>query len=310
MASKKVIISCAITGAIHTPSMSPHLPITPAEIAQSAIEAAQAGAAILHLHARDPLTGRPASDPELFKQFLPIIRDNTDAVLNLTTGGGLTMTVEERLAAPLRFKPEMCSLNMGSMNFAIFPLAERPTEWKHDWEQPYLRGTKNFIFRNTFKDIERIIELLGNGHGTRFEHECYDVGHLYNLAHFVDLKLIEPPFLIQTIFGILGGIGADWENLAFMKRTADRLFGDAYEWSVLAAGRHQMPFATESAMRGGHVRVGLEDSLFIEKGKLSTSNAEQVRKIRGIIESLGQEIASPEDARRMLGLKGVGHVGF
>jgi len=284
--------------------MSPHLPITPAQIANSAIEAAKAGAAILHLHARDPMTGKPASDPELFKQFLPVIRANTDAVLNLTTGGGLTMTVEERLAAPLQFKPEMCSLNMGSMNFAIFPLAERPTDWKHDWEQPYLRGTKNFIFRNTFEDVERIIGLLGKNHGTRFEHECYDVGHLYNLAHFVDRKLIEPPFLVQTIFGILGGIGADWENLAFMKRTADRLFGDAYEWSVLAAGRHQMPFATESAMRGGHVRVGLEDSLFIEKGKLSISNAEQVSKMRQIIESIGLSVASPAEARAMLRLKG------
>lgn len=304
MATKKVIISCAVTGAIHTPSMSPHLPITPAQIANSAIEAAKAGAAILHLHARDPMTGKPASDPELFKQFLPVIRANTDAVLNLTTGGGLTMTVEERLAAPLQFKPEMCSLNMGSMNFAIFPLAERPTDWKHDWEQPYLRGTKNFIFRNTFEDVERIIGLLGKNHGTRFEHECYDVGHLYNLAHFVDRKLIEPPFLVQTIFGILGGIGADWENLAFMKRTADRLFGDAYEWSVLAAGRHQMPFATESAMRGGHVRVGLEDSLFIEKGKLSISNAEQVSKMRQIIESIGLSVASPAEARAMLRLKG------
>ena len=310
MAAKKIIISCAITGAIHTPSMSPYLPVTPAEIAQSAIEAAQAGAAILHLHARDPKTGRPASDPDVFNQFLPVIRDNTNAVINLTTGGGLTMTVEERLAAPLQFKPEMCSLNMGSMNFAIFPLAERPIQWKHDWEQPYLRSTKDFIFRNTFEDIERIIELLGKGHGTRFEHECYDVGHLYNLAHFVDRKLIEPPFLVQTIFGIMGGIGADWENLAFMKRTADRLFGDAYEWSVLAAGRYQMPFSTEAAMRGGHVRVGLEDSLYIERGKLSISNAEQVTKIKSIIESLGQEVASPDEARAILNLKGADRVGF
>lgn len=302
--AKKVIISCAITGAIHTPSMSPHLPVTPAQIAQSAIEAAEAGAAILHLHARDPVTGRPASDPGLYAQFLPVIHAATDAVMNLTTGGGLTMTVEERLEGPLRFKPEMCSLNMGSMNFAIFPLADRLIDWKHDWEQPYLRGTKDFIFRNTFGDIERIINLLGRDHGTRFEHECYDVGHLYNLAHFVDRKLIEPPFLIQTIFGILGGISADWENLAFMKATADRLFGDAAEWSVLAAGRSQMPFATQAAMRGGHVRVGLEDSLFIERGKLSTSNSEQVRKIRTIVEDLGLQIATPTEARAMLALKG------
>lgn len=302
--AKKVIISCAITGAIHTPSMSPHLPVTPAQIAQSAIEAAEAGAAILHLHARDPVTGRPASDPGLYAQFLPVIHAATDAVMNLTTGGGLTMTVEERLEGSLRFKPEMCSLNMGSMNFAIFPLADRLIDWKHDWEQPYLRGTKDFIFRNTFGDIERIINLLGRDHGTRFEHECYDVGHLYNLAHFVDRKLIEPPFLIQTIFGILGGISADWENLAFMKATADRLFGDAAEWSVLAAGRSQMPFATQAAMRGGHVRVGLEDSLFIERGKLSTSNSEQVRKIRTIVEDLGLQIATPTEARAMLALKG------
>ena len=308
MAAKKVIISCAITGAIHTPSMSPHLPVSPAEIAQSAIEAAQAGAAILHLHARDPATGRPASDPDLFAEFLPVIHEATDAVLNLTTGGGLTMTVEERLAAPLRFKPEMCSLNMGSMNFAIFPLADRPTQWKHEWEQSYLRSTKDFIFRNTFADIERIIELLGKGHGTRFEHECYDIGHLYNLAHFVDRNLIEPPFLVQTIFGILGGIGAEWENLAFMKQTADRLFGTDYEWSVLAAGRSQIPFATQAAMRGGHVRVGLEDSLFIERGKLSSSNAEQVKKIRQILESLGMTVATPKDARKSLNLKG--HIGF
>lgn len=302
--AKKVIISCAITGAIHTPSMSPHLPVTPAEIAQSAIEAAEAGAAILHLHARDPVSGRPASDSSLYAEFLPVINAATDAVMNLTTGGGLTMTVEERLEGPLRFKPEMCSLNMGSMNFAIFPLAERPTDWKHEWEQPYLRGTKDFIFRNTFGDIERIINLLGKDYGTRFEHECYDVGHLYNLAHFVDRKLIEPPFLIQTIFGILGGISADWENLAFMKATADRLFGDAAEWSVLAAGRSQMSFATQAAMRGGHVRVGLEDSLFIERGKLSTSNSEQVRKIRTIVEDLGLQIATPTEARAMLALKG------
>lgn len=304
MGVKKVIVSCALTGAIHTPGMSPHLPVTPDEIAQSAIEAAQAGAAILHLHARDPETGQPSPDPGLYARFLPRIYAETDAVINLTTGGGLTMTVEERLIGPLRFSPEMCSLNMGSMNFAIFPLAERPFAWKHDWEQAYLRSTKDHIFRNTFGDIERIIERLGKEHGTRFEHECYDVGHLYNLAHFVDRKIIEPPFLIQTIFGILGGIAAEWENLAFMKTTLDRLFGDAAEWSVLAAGRNQMPFATQAAMRGGHVRVGLEDSLYIERGKLASSNAEQVRKIRTIIESLGQEIASPDDARAMLKLKG------
>jgi uncharacterized protein (DUF849 family) len=302
--AKKVIISCAITGAIHTPSMSPHLPVTPDQIARSAIEAAEAGATILHLHARDPDTGRPAHDPAIYARFLPQIHASTDAVINLTTGGGLTMTVAERLAAPLQFQPEMCSLNMGSMNFAIFPLADRAIDWQHDWEQPYLRGTKDFIFRNTFGDIEGIIERLGKDHGTRFEHECYDLGHLYTLAHFVDRKLIEPPFLIQTIFGILGGIGADWEALTLMKATIDRLFGDAAEWSVLAAGRHQMPFATHAALRGGHVRVGLEDSLHIARGQLSTSNAEQVLKIRGIIQSLGMEIATPAEARATLALKG------
>jgi len=304
MGANKVIISCAITGAIHTPSMSEHLPVTPDQIARSAIEAAEAGAAILHLHARDPDTGRPAHDPAVYAEFLPRIHAATDAVINLTTGGGLTMTVEERLAAPLRFRPEMCSLNMGSMNFAIFPLADRPTLWQHDWEQPYLRGTRDFIFRNTFGDIESIIERLGKEHGTRFEHECYDVGHLYTLAHFVDRKLIEPPFLIQTIFGILGGIGADWEALGTMKATVDRLFGADAEWSVLAAGRNQMPFATQAALRGGHVRVGLEDSLYIARGQLATSNAEQVTKIRGIVEALGLEIATPAEARSALGLKG------
>ncbi|WP_374385093.1 3-keto-5-aminohexanoate cleavage protein [Dongia sp.] len=304
MCAQKVIISCAITGAIHTPSMSPYLPVTPDGIARSAIDAAEAGAAILHLHARDPATGRPTSEPTVYAQFLPQIHAATDAVINLTTGGGLTMTIDQRLAAPMHFRPEMCSLNMGSMNFAIFPLAERPTEWKHDWEQPYLRGTKDFIFRNTFGDIEGIIERLGKDHGTRFEHECYDLSHLYNLAHFVDRKLIEPPFLIQTIFGILGGIGADWEALAIMKSTIDRLFGTAAEWSVLAAGRSQMPFATEAAMRGGHVRVGLEDSLYIARGRLASSNAEQVHKIRSVVEALGLEIATPAEARALLALKG------
>ncbi|UJQ94854.1 3-keto-5-aminohexanoate cleavage protein [Mariluticola halotolerans] len=304
MADKKVIITCAITGGIHTPSMSPYLPITPDEIAASAIEAADAGAAILHLHARDPENGAPASDPDLFAQFLPKINDATDAVINLTTGGGLTMTVEERLAGPLRFKPEMCSLNMGSMNFALHPLAEKKTDWKYDWEPAYLLGTKNGIFRNTFEDIEKIIERLGKDHGTRFEHECYDVGHLYNLAYFLDRKIIEPPFLIQTIFGVLGGMTAEWENLNFMKETADRLFGDAFEWSVLAAGRNQMPFVTNAASRGGHVRVGLEDSLYISRGVLAQSNAQQVRKVRKIIEELGLEIAKPNEVRQMLGLKG------
>jgi uncharacterized protein (DUF849 family) len=306
----KVIITCAITGGIHTPTMSDALPCTPDEIAQQSIEAAEAGASILHLHARDPKDGRPSPDPAVFMQFLPRIKQNTDAVLNITTGGGLNMTVEDRLAAPLLTKPEMCSLNMGSMNFAIFPLAHRYTNWKYAWEEPYLRGTDDFIFRNTFKDIARILELLGKGCGTRFEHECYDVGHLYNLAHFVDRKVIEPPFFVQTIFGILGGIGADWDNLHFMKRTADKLFGADFIWSVLAAGKNQMPFVTQSAMMGGHVRVGLEDSLFIERGRLATSNAEQVRKIRSILEASGHDIATPAEARMMLNLKGADRVGF
>ncbi|MBI0535774.1 3-keto-5-aminohexanoate cleavage protein [Roseomonas sp. KE2513] len=306
----KVIITCAVTGGIHTPTMSDALPITPNEITEQAVAAAEAGASILHLHARDPETGKPTPDPDVFMQFLPRIKQATGAVLNVTTGGGLNMTVEDRLAAPLRAKPEMCSLNMGSMNFAIFGLADRYKTWKHDWEEPYLRGTDDFIFRNTFRDIERILQLLGKDHGTRFEHECYDVGHLYNLAHFVDRKLIEPPFFVQTIFGILGGIGSDWDNVLFMKRTADRLFGTDYVWSVLAAGRQQMPICTQAAMMGGNVRVGLEDSLYIGRGKLASSNAEQVAKIRRIIEELGLEVATPDEARQALALKGADLVGF
>ncbi|HQZ12363.1 MAG TPA: 3-keto-5-aminohexanoate cleavage protein [Devosia sp.] len=308
--SKKVIITCAVTGGIHTPTMSDALPYKPADIAAQAIAAAEAGAAILHLHARDPETGKPSPDPAVFMQFLPVIKQATDAVINVTTGGGLNMTVEDRLAAPLLAKPEMCSLNMGSMNFGIFPLADRYKSWKFDWEEPYLRGTDDFIFRNTFRDITRILQLLGDQHGTKFEHECYDVGHLYNLAHFIDRGLVKPPFFVQMIFGILGGIGPDLENLMFMKRTADRLFGTDYRWSVLAAGRFQMPFATEAALLGGSVRVGLEDSLYIGKGKLAGSNAEQVSKVRRILEELGHEIATPAEARQILGLKGGDRVGF
>lgn len=306
----KVIITCAVTGGIHTPTMSDHLPITPDEIAEQAIAAAQAGAAILHLHARDPRDGRPTPDPAVFMEFLPRIKQATDAVLNITTGGGLNMSVEERLAAPLKAAPEMCSLNMGSMNFALYPLAQKYDSWKHPWEKPYLEGTKDFIFRNTFGDIERIYKMLGEDHGTKFEHECYDVGHLYNLAHCLDRGWFKPPVFLQLIFGILGGIGADMDNLMFMKRTADKLFGDAYHWSVLAAGRHQMAFCTQAAMMGGNVRVGLEDSLFIGKGKLATSNAEQVAKIRRIVEELGHDIATPQEARAMLGLKGGDRVNF
>lgn len=306
----KIIISCAVTGAIHTPSMSDYLPITPEQIAKSSIEAAEAGAAIIHLHARDPVTGEPTPDPAVFNQFLPIIKQSTDAVINITTGGGLTMSLDERLAAPLAAKPEMCSLNMGSMNFNISNAVNRVKTWKHAWEKPYLERTDNFIFRNTFKDIEDIVERLGKGHGTRFEFECYDIGHLYSLAHMLDRKVVEGPLFVQSIFGILGGIGPDPKNLLFAKETADRLFGDQYVWSVLAAGRHQMAFTTMAGILGGNVRVGLEDSLYIGKGKLATSNAEQVGKIRRILEELSLEIATPTEARAMLNLKGGDRVGF
>jgi uncharacterized protein (DUF849 family) len=308
--SHKVIITCAITGGIHTPTMSDALPYRPEDIAAQSIAAAEAGAAILHLHARDPKDGRPTPDPAVFMQFLPRIKQATDAVVNVTTGGGLGMSLEQRLAAPLAAKPEMCSLNMGSMNFALFPLADRYTRWKYEWEERYLRTTDDFIFRNTFRDIERILKILGEEHSTRFEHECYDVGHLYNLAHFVDRKLVRPPFFVQLIFGILGGIGAEMRNLMFMKETADRLFGDDYRWSVLAAGRAQIPFATQSAMMGGAVRIGLEDSLYIGRGRLASSNAEQVAKMRRILEELGHEVATPAEARAMLALKGGDKVGF
>jgi uncharacterized protein (DUF849 family) len=306
----KVIISCALTGSIHTPTMSDALPVTPDEIVEQGVGAAEAGAAILHLHARDPRTGQPTPDPAVFMQFLPRLKQSTDAVLNITTGGSLNMTVQERLAAPLQAKPEMCSLNMGSMNFGIFPLADRYKNWKHDWEEPYLRSTDDFIFRNTFRDIAYILEHLGEGCGTRFEFECYDVGHLYNLAHFLDRGLVKPPLFIQTIFGILGGIGAEERNLAFMRETADRLFGKDYQWSVLAAGRHQIPFTTMAAVMGGNVRVGLEDSLYLAKGRLAQNSAEQVAKIRRILEELSLEVATPAEARAMLDLKGADQVAF
>jgi len=306
----KVIVSCAITGAIHTPSMSDALPVTPEEIARSAIEAAEAGAAIIHLHARNPETGEPTPDPAVFMRFLPVIKQSTDAVINITTGGGLNMTVDDRLAAPMRAKPEMCSLNMGSMNFNIARAGDRVQHWKHAWEKPYLDRTDDHIFRNTFRDIARIVEVMGKGHGARFEFECYDVGHLYNLAYCLERKIVEPPLFVQTIFGILGGIGAEPRNLLFMKETAERLFGDAHVWSVLAAGRHQMAFTTMAGILGGNVRVGLEDSLYIGRGKFARSNAEQVSKIRRILEELSLEIASPAEARERLQLKGADRVGF
>lgn len=307
--NRKVIITCAITGAMHTPTMSDALPITPEQIADEAVAAAEAGASIIHLHARDPENGRPTGDPKVFMQFLPAINERTDAVINLTTGGSPTMTVEERLAAAMLTKPEMCSLNMGSLNFALFPVADRYKSWKYDWEEEYVRSSDDFIFRNTFRDIEKIMRIMGE-HGTKFEHECYDVGHLYNLAHFADRGLIKPPFFIQSIFGILGGIGADEDNLLFMRRTADRLFGKDYEWSILAAGRHQMPFATQGALMGGNVRVGLEDSLFINRGEMADSNAQQVEKIRRILKEFSLEIATPAEAREILGLKGKSEVAF
>jgi uncharacterized protein (DUF849 family) len=306
----KVVITCAVTGSIHTPTMSPYLPLTPDEVARDAIAAAEAGAAILHLHARDPKDGRPTPDPDVFMQFLPRIKQATNAVVNITTGGGHGMTLEERLAAPLRAKPEMCSMNMGSMNFGLYPMLDRYKEWKYEWEPRQLEMTRDFIFRNTFKDIERILKELGEGCGTRFEFECYDVGHLYNLAHFVDRGLIKPPLFVQTIFGILGGIGADPENLAHMKRIADKLFGDNYAWSILAAGRHQMPLITMGAIMGGNVRVGLEDSLWLGRGQLAKSNAEQVSRIRTILENMSLEIASPDEARELLALKGGDAVAF
>lgn len=309
--AKPVIITCAPTGGIHTPTMSPHLPITPAQIANAAIEAAEAGASIIHLHARDPETGKPDPRPETFMQFLPVIKQACDAVINVSTGGGLGMTMDERLLAATTTSPEMASLNMGSLNFGIFPMKEKYTDWKFDWEEPFLDMTRDFIFPNTFATIEYALKQLGEGHGTRFEFECYDLGHLYNLAWFVDQGLIKPPFFIQMVFGILGGVGADPDNLMHMHTIANKLFGEEnYEWSVLAAGRHQMPFATQSAMLGGNLRVGLEDSLYIGKGELAKSNADQVRKIRSIIENLGFTVATPQQARERLALKGGDRVKF
>jgi len=307
----KVIITCAVTGAMHTPSMSPYLPITPDEIFRQAIEAAEAGAAILHLHARNPDNGSPSPDPEIFDQFVPRLKAATDAVINITTGGSTRMTLEDRLAYPLRAKPEMCSLNMGSMNFSIHPIARKIKDWNFDWEKLYVEGMEDLIFRNTFKDIKHILQVLGEGCGTRFEFECYDVGHLYNLAHFVDEGLIKGPLFIQSIYGILGGMGPDPENLVTMRTTADRLFGRSnYRFSVLGAGRHQMSLLTMAAVMGGNVRVGLEDSLYLGKGQLAKSCADQVRKIRRILEELSMEIATPAEARSMLGLKGKEMVGF
>ncbi len=306
--ANKVIISCAITGAIHTPTMSPYLPVTPEEIARQAIGAAEAGAAILHLHARDPQTGKPNGDPDVFMQFVPQIKAATDAIVNISTGGGLNMSIDQRLAAALHIKPELASFNMGSMNFSIHRLTRRYSEWKYDWEEPYLAETEGNIFRNTFSSMSRILKELGEDCGTRFEFECYDLGHLYNLAYLLDEKLVKPPLFLQAVFGILGGMGTDLELLGYFKATADRLLGpENYQWSVIGAGRHQMRIGTMAAIMGGNVRVGLEDSLYLKKGELARSSAEQVTKIRGILEELSFEIASPEDVRKSLGLKGSGN---
>ncbi|WP_417829863.1 3-keto-5-aminohexanoate cleavage protein [Thalassospira sp.] len=308
--NRKVIITCAITGSVHTPSMSPYLPITPDEIAQQAIDAANAGASILHLHARDPETGFPSPEPDLFMEFLPKIKAATDAVINISTGGGMNMNVRDRIRAARKAAPEMASLNMGTMNFGLFPALAGRREWKHDWEPEFLESSRDFVFKNTFSDIETILADLGDANGTRFEFECYDVGHLYTLAHFVDRGLITGPIFIQFVLGVLGGIGADPDNLAHLKRTADKLFGDQYQFSVLGAGRHQMPLASMAAAMGGNVRVGLEDNLYLKKGELAPDNASQVRKIREVLDGLSLEIASPDEARAILGLKGADRVAF
>lgn len=309
MSGHKVIITCAPTGAIHTPSMSPHLPVTAQEIADAAIEAAEAGAAILHLHARDPQNGKPSQDPELFRPFLQAIKSATNAVINITTGGSPHMTVQERMRPAMTFQPEVASLNMGSMNFGLFPMLSRFKEFKHEWEREHLENSRDLVFKNTYKDIEAIL-TMGSANGTRFEFECYDISHLYNLAHFVERGLVKGPVFVQSVFGILGGIGPHPEDLMHMRRTADRLFGDNYQWSILGAGRNQIPLATIGAAMGSHVRVGLEDSLWIAPKRLAVSSAEQVKRIRTILEALNCEIATPDEARAILGLKGGSNVAF
>jgi uncharacterized protein (DUF849 family) len=308
-AKRKVIITCAVTGAIHTPSMSKAIPVTADEIADGAIEAAKAGAAILHLHARDPQNGKPSQDPDLFRPFLEKIKANTNAVVNITTGGSPHMTVEDRMRPAMTFQPEVASLNMGSMNFGLFPMLDRFKTFAHEWEREHLENSRDLIFKNTYKDIETILRK-GSDNGTRFEFECYDISHLYNLAHFMDKGLVPGPAFVQSVFGILGGIGPNPEDLMHMRRTADRLFGDNYQWSILGAGRNQIPLATMGAAMGSNVRVGLEDSLWIEPGKMAQSNAEQVSRIRVILEALNLEVATPDEARDILGLKGGANVAF
>jgi uncharacterized protein (DUF849 family) len=307
--ANKVIITCAVTGSIHTPSMSPHLPITPEEIAEAAIGAAKAGAAIVHLHAREPKDGRPTQDPKMFMQFLPKIKAGSNVVVNITTGGAPTMSIQDRLQPALQLKPEVASLNMGSMNFGLYEMIPRVKQWKHDWEKPYLETSDDRIFKNSFKDIAYILQSCSDN-DTRFEIECYDIGHLYTAAHFLERGLVKPPLFIQSVFGIRGGIGPHPEDVLHMRRTADRLFGDQYQWSVLGGGRNQMYIATQSAVMGGNVRVGLEDSLWIGKGQLAKTNADQVAKIRRILEELGLEVATPDDARAILKLKGPKNVNF
>ncbi len=306
----KIIISCAITGSIHVPSQSPYLPVTAAQIAASAIGAAQAGAAILHLHARHPDTGRPSADPLHWAGFLPAIKAGTDAVVNMTTGGSAVMTLDQRLAAPKANAPEMCSLNMGSMNFALYPMIDRIAQFQHDWEKPFLENSDDLVFKNTPRDIAHVLAEMGQARGAKFEFECYDISHLTMLKHFVDRGLIKGPLFLQFVFGVLGGMPAEPEILTLLKRTADRLFGDSYQFSVLAAGRAQIPMATMAAAMGGHVRVGLEDNLFISKGVLAQSNAQQVELITQIVTRLGRTIATPDEARAMLGLKGRDKVAF
>lgn len=305
----KVIITCAVTGSIHTPTMSPHLPITPSQISENAIAAAEAGAAIIHLHSRNPETGEPDQSLEAYQPILGVIKQASNCVLNITTGGAMTMTVEERAKPAVNFKPEVASLNMGTMNFGLFPMLNRYKEFKFEWERKYLEGSRSGFFRNTFADMEYILTECSNNN-TRFEIECYDIGHLYTLAHLADRELIKPPFFVQSVFGILGGIGNHPEDIMMMKRTADRLFGDDYRWSVLGAGRHQMRVASIAAAMGGNVRVGLEDSLWAGAGKLAQNNAEQVRMVRQILEGQGLEIATPDEAREILNLKGGDQVGF
>jgi uncharacterized protein (DUF849 family) len=308
--SNKIIISCAVTGSVHTPSMSPYLPITPRQIIEESVAAAEAGAAVLHLHARDPETGAPTAKAEIFKQFLPSIKQNCEAVINITTGGSLGMTMDERLEAANWAQPELCSLNMGSMNFGLFPAAEKIPEFKHSWEKPFLERTKDSMMSNTFGQIERVIRELGDGYGTRFEFECYDIGHLHTLRWFVDQGMLKPPYFIQGVFGVLGGLAAKPDHVVYMRRLAQDLFGDDHLFSALGAGRHQTAILTLCALLGGNVRVGLEDSLYLGRGALAKSNAEQVHKIRRILEELGFEIATPQEARAILSLKGGDRVGF